>query len=74
MAYLDAVIRGEPVELVEQLQHGALHFAVAAQVAVEALGSDGVDLVDEDDARRLRVSGCVFGSARRTHTSPAREW
>ena len=54
--HLDAVVGGEAVQLVEQLEHSALHLAVAAEVAVEALGADGVHLVDEDDARRLCIA------------------
>ena len=50
---LHPVVAGEPVELVEQLEHGALHLAVAVGVRVESLGSDGVDLIDEDDRGRL---------------------
>jgi uncharacterized membrane protein (DUF441 family) len=50
---LHAVVRGEPVKLVEQLEHRALHLAVAVGVAVEALGANGVDLVDEDDGGRF---------------------
>mmetsp|Transcript_28895 Transcript_28895/g.66128 ORF Transcript_28895/g.66128 Transcript_28895/m.66128 type:complete len:385 (+) Transcript_28895:271-1425(+) len=39
----------EPVELVEQLEHGPLNLAGAPRLAVVALGSNRVDLVDEDD-------------------------
>ena len=41
----------EAVELVEELEHGALDFGVAAAAALNAGGADGVDFVHEDDAR-----------------------
>jgi hypothetical protein len=50
---LDPVVRGEAVELVEKLQHGPLYFTVAALLAVETLGTNGIQLVDEDDRRGL---------------------
>ena len=50
----------EAVELVEQLEHRALDLAVARELRVEALGADGVDLVDEDDAGAL-----LFGESER---------
>mmetsp|Transcript_31688 Transcript_31688/g.75269 ORF Transcript_31688/g.75269 Transcript_31688/m.75269 type:complete len:334 (+) Transcript_31688:294-1295(+) len=50
---LDLLRAAEPVELVEELEHRALHLAVAADVRVEPLGANGVDLVDEDDRRGL---------------------
>ena len=53
---LDAIVGREAVELVEELEHGALHFSVAALFAVEALRADGVELVDEDDG-----GGFFFG-------------
>ncbi len=46
---LDAVVGREAVQLVEEFEHGPLHFAVAALLGVEAFGADGVELVDEDD-------------------------
>ena len=42
--------RFEAVELVEQFQHRALHFAVPAGTAFHARGADAVDFVHEDDA------------------------
>jgi hypothetical protein len=39
----------EAVELVEELEHGALDFALAAGGAFVALCADGVDFVDEDN-------------------------
>ena len=48
------VLRGlEAVELVQQLEHRALDFAVAATGPFHARGADAVDLVHEDDARRV---------------------
>ena len=53
-ACLDLVGRLEAVELVEQLEHGALHLAVAAAAAVVcARAADAVHLVHEDDGRRV---------------------
>lgn len=43
----------ETIKLVEQLEHRALHLAVAGLLGVEAFGADGVQLVDEDDGGRL---------------------
>mmetsp|Transcript_9208 Transcript_9208/g.35846 ORF Transcript_9208/g.35846 Transcript_9208/m.35846 type:complete len:340 (-) Transcript_9208:62-1081(-) len=50
---LHPVVAREPVQLIQQLEHGALHLAVAVGVRVEPLGADRVDLVDEDDRGRL---------------------
>ena len=50
------IIRREAIELVEEFQHGALDLAIAALFGVEALGADGVELVDEDDG-----GGFFFG-------------
>mmetsp|Transcript_20563 Transcript_20563/g.48703 ORF Transcript_20563/g.48703 Transcript_20563/m.48703 type:complete len:342 (+) Transcript_20563:380-1405(+) len=43
----------EAVHLREKLHEDALHLAVGAGLRVEALGGDGVDLVDEDDRGRV---------------------
>mmetsp|Transcript_16567 Transcript_16567/g.32950 ORF Transcript_16567/g.32950 Transcript_16567/m.32950 type:complete len:242 (+) Transcript_16567:190-915(+) len=50
------ILRGlEPVELVQQLEHGALHLAVApGSSSVPPAGSNGIDFVHEDDG------GCCF--------------
>ena len=53
--YLDVRARVEAVELVEELEHGALDLTLAAAGGVVPLGADGVDLVDEDNRRRLLV-------------------
>ena len=51
---LDVLRRLEPVQLVQQLQHRPLHLRVAAAgPALPARAPDGVDLVHEDDARRV---------------------
>ena len=50
---LDPVVRREAVHLVEQLQHRPLHLPVPGLFRVEALGAHRVELVDEDDRRRL---------------------
>ena len=39
----------EAVHLVEELEQNPLHFSVRASLAVKALGSNGVNFVDEDD-------------------------
>ena len=52
---LDVGARIEAVKLVEQLEHRALDLLLAAAAAVVSLGADRVDLVDEDDGRRLLV-------------------
>ena len=46
-----AVVRGEPVQLDEQLVEGLVLLAVEA--VTRARGADGVELVDEDDRRRV---------------------
>lgn len=47
--YLDLHVGLEAIKLVQQLQHGPLHLSVSSLLAVKALGSDGVQLIDEDD-------------------------
>jgi hypothetical protein len=51
---LDITTVIETVQLVEELQHGALNLALAAWRRLVSLGADGVDLVDEDDG------GCIL--------------
>ena len=48
----------EAVHLVQELEEDALHLPVGPGLRVEALGGDGVHLVDEDDAR-----GVLLGEA-----------
>mmetsp|Transcript_25251 Transcript_25251/g.79226 ORF Transcript_25251/g.79226 Transcript_25251/m.79226 type:complete len:235 (+) Transcript_25251:651-1355(+) len=52
---LDVAALVEAIELVEELEHGTLDLARAAGVGVVALGTDGVNLVDEDDGGRVLV-------------------
>lgn len=47
--HLHAVVRGETVQLIEELQHGSLHLTVTGLLRVKTLGADGIQLVDEDD-------------------------
>jgi len=42
-----------PVQLIDQLQHGALYLVVTAGTVIEASATDGVDLVEEDQAGLL---------------------
>src|SRR5690349_20210991 len=49
-------VRVEAVHLDEDLVEGLLALVVAATEAGAALAADGVDLVDEDDARRIALS------------------
>lgn len=46
---LDAIIGGETIQLVEELQHSSLHLPVAGLLRVKTLCADGIQLVDEDD-------------------------
>ena len=50
-AYLDIPPRVKAIQLIEELQHGALDLPLTARVGVVTLGADGVDLIDEYDAR-----------------------
>jgi len=43
-AHLDVAARVKAVQLVDDLQHGALHLVVAARAVVEASAANGVDL------------------------------
>jgi hypothetical protein len=45
--------RGEPVELIEQLQHCSLHLSVARLLAVKSLRPNRIQLINEDNRRRL---------------------
>ena len=47
---LDIPPRVKAIQLIEELQHGALDLPLTARVGVVTLGADGVDLVDEHDA------------------------
>ena len=50
---LDVLLGLEAVELVEQLQHSALYFTVTARATLDTRRADRVDLVHEDDGRRV---------------------
>lgn len=50
---LDLVRCLETIELVEQLKHGSLHLRVTPLTAAHSGATDGVDLVHEDDGRRM---------------------
>jgi len=39
----------ESIHLIQQLQQNPLNLSVGSGLSIESLGSDGVDLVDEDD-------------------------
>lgn len=54
--YLDLLVRRKPIELVEQLQHGALYLTITTLVATVAFRADGVEFVDEDDGACKRQS------------------
>jgi hypothetical protein len=43
----------ETVHLVEQLQEDTLHLSIRARLRVESLRRNRVDLVNEDDTRRV---------------------
>ena len=50
---LDVSLRVEAVELIEQFEHGSLDFPLASRVRLVSLGAYRVDLVDEDNRRRV---------------------
>mmetsp|Transcript_42820 Transcript_42820/g.102057 ORF Transcript_42820/g.102057 Transcript_42820/m.102057 type:complete len:209 (-) Transcript_42820:1220-1846(-) len=51
--YNDAAVAFKAIHLSEDLVQGLLALVIAASHAGAALSADGVELVDEDDARRL---------------------
>jgi hypothetical protein len=53
--HLDVTTRIEAIELVDELEHGALHFVVAASTIIVSSATDGIDLIKEDDA-------CLLGA------------
>ena len=59
--HLDVAARVEAVQLVDDLQHGALHLVVAARAVVEARTADGVHLVEEHDAGLVKRAGGWVG-------------
>src|SRR5206468_4062259 len=52
----DAFVRFEPVHLDEQLIERLLALVVAAAKTRTAMAADGVDFVDEHDARRILLA------------------
>lgn len=56
---LDIGVAREAIQLIEELKHGPLHFPVSALVTVKPLGANGIDLVNEHNARRL-----LFGQSK----------
>mmetsp|Transcript_1439 Transcript_1439/g.3863 ORF Transcript_1439/g.3863 Transcript_1439/m.3863 type:complete len:206 (+) Transcript_1439:591-1208(+) len=59
--HLDAVVAAEAVELIQQLKHSALDFAISTQLRVKAFRAHSVQLIDEYYSRRflLRELECV---------------
>ena len=43
----------ETIHLIEQLKQNTLHFPIRAGLRIEPLRSNGVHLIDEDDAGRV---------------------
>lgn len=52
--HFDVASRIETVQLIDQLQHGTLHFVIATCSVVESRTADRIDLVEEYQARLLR--------------------
>eukprot|EP00037_Helgoeca_nana_P025280 m.274576 g.274576 ORF g.274576 m.274576 type:complete len:377 (+) comp26901_c1_seq1:1639-2769(+) len=50
---LDVVVGLESIKLIQELEHRPLHLTVSGLFRVEPLGSDRVELIDEDDGGRL---------------------
>ena len=48
-SFHDSGVGQASIKLIKQLEHGTLHFTVAALLSSEALRTDSVELVDEDD-------------------------
>lgn len=53
LVYLNVLGGLETIQLVEELEHGALHLTVSAGASLETRGADRVDLVHEDDGGRM---------------------
>lgn len=78
ITHLDPVVRSETVELVQQFEHGPLHFTVTRLVTVEPLGPDRVELVDKDDGGLVRLGEFEripdeLGAVTDEHLPPARD-
>lgn len=56
MIHLDVASLVESVHLVEKLKQDTLNLTVRPRLRVESLRCDGIDLVDEDDRRRILSS------------------
>mmetsp|Transcript_56794 Transcript_56794/g.164778 ORF Transcript_56794/g.164778 Transcript_56794/m.164778 type:complete len:390 (+) Transcript_56794:14-1183(+) len=54
--HLDVRRGFEAVQLIQQLKHRPLHLGVAALLSFHTRGADGIDLVHEDDGRRVLSS------------------
>lgn len=48
--HLDVAPRVEAIQLVDDLEHGALHLVVTARAVIEARTTNGIHLVEEHDA------------------------
>mmetsp|Transcript_104646 Transcript_104646/g.234966 ORF Transcript_104646/g.234966 Transcript_104646/m.234966 type:complete len:232 (+) Transcript_104646:453-1148(+) len=53
--HLHVPSRVEAIELVDDLQHGALHLVVAVRVISSSGATDSIDLIDEENASLLRA-------------------
>mmetsp|Transcript_35283 Transcript_35283/g.77247 ORF Transcript_35283/g.77247 Transcript_35283/m.77247 type:complete len:206 (+) Transcript_35283:531-1148(+) len=47
--HLDSLRRLKSIQLVQQLQHGSLHFGITAGLTILSLGPDGINLIHEDN-------------------------
>lgn len=52
--YLDLVVAAETIELIEQFKHRPLHLPVSRLLPSESLGSNRIQLVDEDNRTALQ--------------------
>jgi hypothetical protein len=60
LPHLDVAARVEAVQLVHDLEHGALHLVVAALPVIKARASDAVHFIEEDEA-------CLLGPRHLEH-------
>lgn len=57
-SYLDLLASLKPIQLVEQLQHRALHLTIATTAAaVHPSATNTIDLIHEDNARCMPAAG-----------------
>jgi hypothetical protein len=47
--YLNAVVAAEAVQLVQKLKHSSLHLTISSLVRVETLGTNRIQLINEDN-------------------------